>query len=80
MDWIRFTLLYRSLAADAEAQGIEPTEQLADRAATCWRCPHTDGFGCAEFGCTSNEAVRREWVAILLNPEAHCPVLGESAW
>ena len=80
MGWIRFTLLYRSLAAEAEAQGVAMTAELTERIQACWQCPHTDGFGCAEFGCTSNEAVRREWVAIVLDPAAHCPILGESAW
>ena len=80
MEWIEHTRIYRALAVAAEAQGVQLTEQITDRIATCWSCPHTDGFGCAEFGCTSNAAVRREWVGIVLDPAAHCPILGADAW
>lgn len=76
---LEHTKLYREVMAAAERSSVDAGDWLDDRVAICYRCPHTDGFGCAEFGCQNNPTTHAKWLAIILDPNQGCPIL-DDAW
>lgn len=77
---IRHSKLYATLHAAADAAGLTDRAELDRRIAICYRCPHTDGLGCAEFGCSNNSSILSRWRSIVLDPQQHCPIYGAETW